>query len=72
MREEIDTVLGSRSEITEEDLNKLVYTSCVIKEALRKWPPVEGSGRIVDRDDFKIENYCIPKDTYLHVNNHLI
>lgn len=66
LREEIDTVLGSRNEITEEDLNKLVYTSCVIKEALRKWPPVEGSGRIVDIDDFRIENYSIPKDTYLH------
>ena len=67
LREEVDRVLGSRNEVTNEDLANLKYTSCVIKETLRKWPPANGTLRKIDVDDYKIENYLIPRDSLVHV-----
>ena len=67
MREEIDIVLGDKNEITYEDLSRLNYVSCVIKETLRLWPPANGTVRRVDTDDFNIDGLNIPKDTIIHV-----
>ncbi len=67
MRDEIDTVLGDRNEITYEDLSGLNYISCVIKETLRLWPPANGTVRKVDTDDFSINGLKIPKHTTVHV-----
>ena len=35
LKQELENVLGSRTEINFEDLNELKYTGCVIKESLR-------------------------------------
>ena len=67
MREEIDSVLGNRKEITNEDLSKLKYVSSVIKETLRIWPPANGTFRNVDIDNFTINGLKIPKNTPIHV-----
>ena len=66
VRAEIDAVLGSRNQITNEDLNSLPYLSCVIKETLRLWPPANGTMRLVN-EDFKINGLKIPKGTFMHV-----
>ena len=68
LRDEIDSVLGDRNDITNEDLNNLNYVSCVIKETLRLWPPAQGTIRVVDSNDFKINGIHIPKNTFIHVN----
>ena len=39
LRKEVDTVLGAKTDISFDDINKLEYTGAVFKEALRKWPP---------------------------------
>ncbi len=48
LREEIDSVLGDRNEITNEDLAKLNYVSSVIKETLRLWSPAESPAREIN------------------------
>nr|UOU03248.1 cytochrome P450 3049E2-2 [Brachionus rubens] len=66
LNEEIDTVLGQKQEITEDDLSKLIYTTSVLKEALRKWPPAPDFIRYPPEDIF-IGNYNIPKNTLISV-----
>jgi cholesterol 24(S)-hydroxylase len=68
LREEIDSVLGNRNVITIDDLNKLEYLSCVIKETLRKWPPANLPMRQVNTNEFKINGISIPYGALLHVN----
>ena len=38
-REEVDRVLGARTEITCQDVNELKYCSSIFKESLRLFPP---------------------------------
>ena len=71
LREEIDSVLGDRNEVTNEDLTKLKYVSSVIKETLRLWGPAEGPVREVDVDNFEINGLNIPKGTIIISNNYL-
>nr|ATW72320.1 cytochrome p450 CYP3049E5 [Brachionus calyciflorus] len=63
LREEIDSVLGSKKYINNDDLSKLEYTSAVFKESLRKWPPVASFSRILD-EDIELLGYKIPKNTF--------
>jgi len=60
-------VLGSRVEITYEDLNELKYTGCVIKETLRLWPPVPHLSRVVE-GSYSIDGYDIPEGTWIQVS----
>nr|UOU03249.1 cytochrome P450 3049E2-1 [Brachionus rubens] len=66
LNEEIDTVLGQKQEITEDDLSKLIYTTAVFKEALRKWPPVPAISRN-SQEEVVINNFKIPKRTWFYV-----
>ena len=52
LREEVDDIIGTRSEITADDLNKLRYTGCVYKETLRLWPPIPEIARQVNCEFF--------------------
>jgi cholesterol 24(S)-hydroxylase len=67
LRNELDSVLGSRNIVTNEDLGRLHYLSCVVKETLRLWTPANGTVREVNIDDFKINGLHIPKNTFIHV-----
>jgi len=66
MREEIDKVLGSRSEVNNDDLVNLEYVGCVFKESLRKYPPISEMSR-KSTEDIIIKGYKIPKDTWILV-----
>lgn len=60
-------MVGSRINITSDDLSKLEYTSCVIKESLRKWPPGAGFDRVSPPRDIELNGISIPKNTWLIV-----
>ncbi len=62
----MDRVLGARTEITTDDLTRLEYTECVLKEALRKWPVVAGISRESDTD-IDIKGFHVPKNTWFMV-----
>lgn len=65
-REEIDRVLGERTEITYQDVNDLKYCSAIFKEALRLYPPAANLLRSVP-EKMSIKGYEIPKGTFLWV-----
>ena len=65
-REEIDRVLGERSEVTYQDYGDLKYCSAVFKEALRLYPPATNLIRVTP-EDIKIQGYNIPEGTPLWV-----
>ena len=68
MREELDLVLGTRTDVEPVDLIKLKYTSCVFKETLRLWSPIGLFSR-ESLPDFSINNYKIPDKSWIQVNN---
>lgn len=59
--------MGSRMDLTHEDLNKLEYTGAVFKETLRKWPPAPVFSR-TNTEDTKLSGYFIPKDSWIAVS----
>jgi cytochrome P450 len=59
LHEELDRVLGGgAAELP--DLASLIWTDCVIKEAMRLYPPVWAMGRTALRE-FELGGYAIPK-----------
>jgi len=72
LREEVDTVIGSKTLLSHEDLVELKYTGAVIKETLRLWAIIGFITRVNPYDDFKINSMHIPKDTILQVTILLI
>ena len=67
LKSEIDEVLGNKNEIDYDDLSKLVYTKCVFKETLRKWPVVSELYR-VSSSELTVNNITLPKNTWIMVN----
>ena len=67
VRNEIDHVLGSRSDVKFDDLSAFEYTSCAFKEVLRKYPPVAGFTRLTSQKT-TICGYEIPKNTWVQVD----
>lgn len=68
VQEEIRTIIGVKSKIEAEDIQKMEYMQCVIKESLRLHPPVP---LLVPREtttDVEIEGYHIPSKTRVFVN----
>lgn len=59
-------MLGSRTEVTNEDLTRLHYTGLVYKETLRLWPPIPEIARMANKD-LSINNYYIPKGSWIEV-----
>ena len=66
-RAEIDEVLGSKNEVTFEDLTKLEYVNCVFKESLRKWPTVGEFSRVASKD-MNFDGTFIPKGSWIEVS----
>nr|ATW72322.1 cytochrome p450 CYP3049F2 [Brachionus calyciflorus] len=70
LREEVDSVLGSKSYISYEDVAKLTYTNCVYKETLRMWPPIPEIARISDKE-IEINGLKIPPKTWIQVSTYV-
>lgn len=66
-REEIDRVLGNRTELTFNDINELKYCLAIFKEALRLFPPIVNVIR-ENQEKFMIGGYEIPKKTFIVVS----
>lgn len=62
VHDELDAVFGSDDQrpVTTEDIKQLKYLDCVIKEALRLYPPIPLIARELG-EDTTIEKYTIPK-----------
>lgn len=67
--EEITTVLGDKVEITNEEINQMVYLDLYIKECQRLYTIVPLTARQVTRDT-KIGNHLLPKGSVLWINNY--
>ncbi|XP_065284630.1 cytochrome P450 4V2-like [Dermacentor albipictus] len=64
LRDEIDAAFGDDWEkpLDPEAVKGLTYMDCVLREALRLYPPAQLVGRLVTRDT-KIGNHVIPRGT---------
>ena len=65
-REEVDRVLGERSEITYQDVNELKYCSAIFKESLRLYPPAPAISRQT-KDVLTVNGCEIPENSQLIV-----
>nr|UOU03258.1 cytochrome P450 3049A1 [Brachionus rubens] len=71
LREEVDRVIGSKTEITYEDLGELEYTNCVFKETLRKWPPAPEFSRKTYQE-IELEGIKIPENTWIMLSPYVM
>ena len=60
--EEVDRVLGDKSEVTFQDVNELKYCSAVFKESMRLFPPVPAISRFAT-DELNIDGVKIPANS---------
>ncbi|XP_057743502.1 cytochrome P450 78A3-like [Arachis stenosperma] len=69
VQDELDTVIGSRGTITEDDVAALVYLPAVVKEVLRLHPPgpLLSWARLAITDTI-VDGYHVPKGTTAMVN----
>ncbi len=65
-RQEVDKVLGDRTEITYQDTVDLKYLSCIFKEALRLYPPISNISRD-NTEPININGLKIPSSTTILV-----
>lgn len=70
-REEIDRVLGERTEVNYQDVNELKYCTAIFKEALRLYPPAPQVFRKTP-EIIKINGFEIPENTPLWVNSYFL
>ena len=68
IQEELDAIFDNDRdrEMTPEDLKRMQYLECVIKESLRLFPSVPLIGRTLT-EDMKTEDYVIPKGTIVYL-----
>ncbi|KAG6523461.1 cytochrome P450 71A1-like isoform X2 [Zingiber officinale] len=68
LQHEVRQVVGSKSNISEDDLTQMDYLRAVVKEAMRLHPP---GPLLVPRQslrDTTVGGYHIPKDTWVFIN----
>ena len=72
VQQEIDEVLGTKSSVSEEDLEKLEYTDQVLKETLRLYPPFATSlPKETAPEGMTLSGYHIPGGTQVMVGGKL-
>ncbi|PIK40642.1 putative cholesterol 24-hydroxylase [Apostichopus japonicus] len=57
--QEVDTIVGQKDTIEYDDIGKMEYLMLVLKESLRLYPPVFGTGRYIHRK-IRIAGYDMP------------
>uniref|UniRef100_M3XK59 Cytochrome P450, family 4, subfamily T, polypeptide 8 n=1 Tax=Latimeria chalumnae TaxID=7897 RepID=M3XK59_LATCH len=71
-REEIQDVLAGRDTLEWVDLGKLVYTTMCIKECLRLYPPVPGTGRQLSKPMRFCDGRVLPEGSYIGISIYCI
>ncbi|GAB6023598.1 Cytochrome P450 4GL4 [Chamberlinius hualienensis] len=70
--DELHSVFGDEIRpITSEDLNRLKYLECCIKESMRLFPPVPFIGRTLS-NDLNISGYAVPKGTQVVIFTYFV
>ncbi|CAB3223907.1 unnamed protein product [Arctia plantaginis] len=68
IHEELETIFDNTDrDLTIEDLSKMKYLECCIKESLRLYPSVPFISRYIT-EDLTIAGYIIPKNTYYNIH----
>ncbi|XP_064405692.1 cholesterol 24-hydroxylase-like [Halichondria panicea] len=65
LQAEVEEVLEGRTEVTNEDLEKLQYTEQVLLEVLRLYPPVTGVSKQAMEGGIQLGEYFISGGTFL-------
>jgi cytochrome P450 len=68
LQEEVKSVVGDRTNITEDDLGNMKYLQAVIKETLRLHPPIPLLVPRENRQDIKLKGYHIKAGTRVIIN----
>jgi cytochrome P450 len=68
VQEEVRRVVGKKTNIEMDDINKMEYLNCVIKENLRLHPPAPLLAPRETTKDFEIGGYHIPAKTRVFIN----
>ena len=68
VQQEVEEVLGTKTSVSEEDLEKLEYTEQVLKETLRIYPPFATSlPKEIASKGMTLNGYHIPGGTQVMV-----
>ncbi|KAJ8019995.1 Cytochrome P450 3A11 [Holothuria leucospilota] len=59
--QEIDKFTPRKEDLTYENLSKMEHLDCLIREALRFYPPVSITDRVNDKEDIVVKGITIPK-----------
>lgn len=68
LQREVRGVLNDRKDITDDDLEKMIYLKAVIKETLRHYPPIPLLIPRVANTDVKVKGYDISAGTVVMIN----
>ncbi|XVF83045.1 hypothetical protein PTKIN_Ptkin16aG0100800 [Pterospermum kingtungense] len=68
LQKEIRQISNDKSDISEDDLDKMHYLKAVIKETLRLHPPMPLLFPRISSKDVKIKGYDIAKETQVFIN----
>ncbi|XP_039023387.1 cytochrome P450 71A1-like [Hibiscus syriacus] len=67
VQQEVRNVVGNKSKVDQDDITKMEYLKCVVKETLRLHPPVVFVPRKTSAS-IKLEGFDVPSDTTVLIN----